>query len=432
MIGLADIDGVIRGKYVDKSKLDKVLSDTGSFCDCVFGWDIDDQLYDSSQYTGWHTGFPDCQFRLLPESKRNNPDDGTDYYIGEFTAEGSEFHPVCPRSCLRRVIQRVSEMGLSVKSGFEYEFFVFQESAHSVREKNYRGLVPFTPGNFGYSALRAATYSNFFKDLLEYCKGWGMPLEGLHCETGPGVWEAALSATQGMESADRACLFKTFSKVFFQRRDLIATFMAKWSMNYPGQSGHFHFSLMDAQGMNLLSGSNTVADAARHALGGLAAFLPDWLPMLAPTINSYTRLVKGAWAPTAASWGIENRTCAFRFIPGSEHVQRIENRVSGADANPYLVAAATLAAAMLGIERQMEPPAPISGNAYDVQEQFESRYLFSPTLRDATQRFKNSETAREIFGSDFVDHFAMTREWESREAERHVDSWQLERYFESS
>ena len=432
MIGLADIDGVIRGKFVDKSKLDKILSDAGGFCDCVFGWDIDDQLYDSGQYTGWHTGFPDCRFRLLPDIKRTNPDDGTCYYIGEFVEEGAEFHPLCPRSCLRRVMQRLSDAGLGVKSGFEYEFFVFQESEHSIREKNYRALVPLSSGNFGYSILRAATHSDLFKGLLEYCDRWQMPLEGLHCETGPGVWEAALTATHGMESADRACLFKTFCKTFFQRRELMATFMAKWSMNYPGQSGHFHFSLSDKQGLNLFSGCDPIPDAARYALGGLMVYLPEWLPMLAPNANSYTRLVKGAWAPTAASWGIENRTCAFRFIPGSEQSQHIENRVAGADANPYLVAAATLAAALLGIERKIEPPDPISGNAYDVQDRLDSQYLFTPTLRESAERFKSSEIAQEIFGAEFVDHFAMTRKWESREAERHVNSWQLERYFESA
>ncbi|MCE2437146.1 MAG: glutamine synthetase [Pseudomonadales bacterium] len=432
LIGLSDIDGVIRGKFLDRSKLHSVMQKGGGFCDCVFGWDVDDQLYDFDGYTGWGTGFPDCKFRVMPDSKRTDPDAGTEYYIGEFCDGQHEFHPICPRSCLRRVLKRLSNAGFRVRSGFEYELFVFKESPASVRTKNYQDLVPLTPGNFGYSVLRAAAGRDMFEGLLQHCRAWNMPLEGLHCETGPGVWEAALQPSVGLEAADRANLFKTFSKVYFQPRDAIATFMAKWSMRYPGQSGHYHFSLETETGDNQFVGdSHGLSDIARYALGGLVRYVPEWLPLLAPTVNSFTRLVKGAWAPTAATWGRENRTCAFRFIPGDNGSQRIENRVPGADANPYLAASATLAAMACGIEQKLEPPEPVIGNAYDLEDALPSAQRFSPTLRGATSRLRQSDVAREVFGSEFVDHFVATRLWESEQAERHVNSWQLERYFES-
>ena len=239
-----------------------------------------------------------------------------------------------------------------------------------------------------------------------------------------------------MEAADRAILFKTFSKAFFQQRGLMATFMAKWCMDYPGQSGHYHFSLLNAEGENVFAGQPPGAplgDEARWALGGLCAYVPEFLAMLAPTVNSYTRLVQGAWAPTASTWGVDNRTAAFRFVPGrgeDTSSQRIECRVGGADANPYLVSAATLGAALLGIEQRLEPPAAVAGNAYDVEDDLPEERRFPPTLRDAAARVRASAAARELFGDAFVDHFARSRLWEARQGERHVNSWQLVRYFE--
>ena len=433
MLGLADIDGVLRGKFVGFDKLKSLFVKGGGFCDCVFGWDVDDQLYDGGAVTGWHTGFPDARYRLLVDSERALPESGAPYFIGEFAAADGDDHPVCPRTLLRRVLAVANRAGLSAKAGFEYELFVFDEDPDSVRDKGFRDLQPLTPGNFGYSVLRASSNSEIFQGLMDYCADFRMPLEGLHCETGPGVWEAALAAADGMEAADRATLFKTFSKAFFAKRGAMATFMAKWSMDYPGQSGHYHFSLLTEEGANVFAdeGRTTdVPDRARWALGGLVRYVPEFLPMLAPTVNSFTRLVKGAWAPTAATWGIDNRTAAFRFIPGDDTSGHIECRVGGADGNPYLVSAATIGAAILGIEQRIEPPDGVSGNAYDVEDSLPAEWRFAPTLRDAATRLGQSRAARELFGEVFVDHYVQTRLWESREYERHVNDWQLARYFE--
>ena len=439
MLGLADIDGVLRGKFVSAGKLRSLRANDGGFCDCVFGWDMDDALYEGASEgaaTGWHSGFPDARYRLVGATERALPDDGTPYFVGEFASDSGGDHPLCPRTLLRRVLARAGACGLSARAGLEYELFVFKETPASAREKGFRNLEPVTPGNFGYSVLRAAAGAEVFEALMRYCADFRVPIEGLHCETGPGVWEAALEAAEGLEAADRATLFKTFSKAFFQRRGLMATFMAKWSMDYPGQSGHYHFSLLDAHGGNVFAGAEggaRLADAARWALGGLCEYVPAFLAMLAPTVNSYTRLVQGAWAPTASTWGVDNRTAAFRFVPvrGTDASgQRIECRVGGADANPYLVSAATLGAALLGIEQQLEPPAAVVGNAYDVEDELPAARRFPPTLREAAGRFSASAPARELFGAAFVDHFARSRLWEARQGERHVNSWQLARYFE--
>jgi glutamine synthetase len=245
------------------------------------------------------------------------------------------------------------------------------------------------------------------------------------------VLEAAITVDQALAAADKAVLFKTFTKILAQRRNLMATFMAKWSKDWPGQSGHLHLSLTNREGSSAFHDSTAphgMSRTMRHFVAGLQALMPELLAMIAPTVNSYTRLIPGFWAPTHATWGVENRTCALRVIPGSAKSQRVEYRIGAADGNPYLVNAAALAAGLWGIERKLELGEPLVGNAYDRQHPPE---LGLPTtLWDAAQRLKTSEAARELFGDAFVEHYAATREWEEREHRRHISDWQLQRYFE--
>ncbi len=437
-LGLTDVDGVARGKYVSLDKLESTLRKGGGFCDCVLGWDVADQLYDRGSYTGWHTGFPDAGFRLRVETERWLADEACPYFIGEFVGADDGAHPLCPRTRLAEVLARLEDAGLALLSGFEYEFFVFSETPHSIRDKGYRGLRPLTPGNFGYSVLRTSTEADLFGGLMDYCIGLDCAVEGLHCETGPGVWEAALAPRLGLEAADQAALFKTFSKVFLQRHGCMATFMAKWSMDYPGQSGHYHFSFLDRAADGSPAANRFHDGADRHgmselqrwAVAGLVRYLPEYLALVAPTINSYTRLVPGAWAPTGATWGVENRTAAVRVIPGDPSRQHIEVRVPGADANPYLVAAAMAAAALGGIERRLEPPAAVTGNAYDLADELPAERCFARSLEAAAAALEASAHAREMLGDAFVDHFVMSRRFECAEYGRHVNGWQLDRYFE--
>jgi glutamine synthetase len=435
-IALTDIDGVMRGKYLSLDKFASVAQSSGAFCDCVLGWDVDDKLYDNVSYTGWHTAFPDVPFRLdLSTERRLGDEGGIPFFLGEFIpASGQGRHPLCPRTLLQKVLDRAESKGYGVKIGFEYEFFVFDETPHSVREKNYQNLIPFTPGNFGYSVLRASTQSDLFNDFMDYHLSLECPIEGLHCETGPGVLEAALSADTALRAADNAAIFKTFTKVFFQKQNKMATFMAKWSQNYPGQSGHMHQSLFDLKTgepvFHKTGGRENMSSLMEHYVAGMQKFLKPFLVMCAPTVNSYTRLVKGAWAPTSATWGVENRTTALRVIPGGPKSQRMEFRLGAADGNPYLVAAACIGAGLLGIEQKLKLGNPVKGSAYDVQDQLPEGLQLPSNLRDSLRNFRASKDAAEIFGADFVDHFANSREWEVREYERSITDWQLKRYFE--
>ncbi len=428
-VGVFDNDGILRGKYIDRAKFLSALEKGMGFCDVVLGWDSNDQQYDNVTFTGWHTAFPDAPVRLLPETCRALPLEGNMLlFLGEFAGDAEQ---VCPRATLRRVLRQAASMGYTASAAAEFEFFVFDETPASVREKNYQNLRNLTPGYFGYSMLRSAVHTELYQELLKLADDMRMPIEGLHTETGPGVLEAALHYTEALEAADRAALFKTFTKVLAQRRGLMATFMAKWSASLPGQSGHLHISLARRDGASAFfdeGAPHTMSPEMRWFVGGQQALMPELLAMVASTVNSYSRLVPGFWAPTSATWGVENRTCALRVIQGGPKAQRVEYRIAAADINPYLAIAVAIGSGLWGIEHRIEPDEPIAGNAYD--RKLPAKRQLPRTLNEAAGRLAHSKAAQQLFGAPFVAHFAASREWEERQFQRAVTDWELARYFE--
>ncbi|BCW91106.1 Glutamate--isopropylamine ligase [Alphaproteobacteria bacterium SO-S41] len=428
-VGVFDADGVMRGKYMAREKFFAALDKGFGFCDVVLGWDSNDQLYDNVKYTGWHTAYPDANVRIIPSSCRDVPFEGEMVlFLAEF--EGAA-EAICPRGVLRKVLKRAADAGITVNASAEFEFFVFDETPDSVRAKNYQGLKNITPGFFGYSMLRSSVHADFYNELLALCEKMRMPLEGLHTETGPGVLEAALIYDEALESADRAALFKTFTKVLAQKRGWMATFMAKWSKDWPGQSGHLHVSLKDEAGKSLFYDEGKpygMSDLQRWFVGGQQALMPELLAMIACTVNSYTRLIPGFWAPTDATWGIENRTCALRVIPGGPKSQRVEYRIAAADINPYIALACAIGSGLWGIENKIDPGEPIKGNAYEIKTS--SHRPLPRTLYEAAERLEASGAARELFGDAFVEHYAATRKWEEREFRKAITDWEMARYFE--
>ncbi len=432
-VAVADIDGVLRGKYLHKEKFFSVVDGGFGFCDVVFGWDMMDACYDNTTLTGWHKGFPDAHARLDLGTYRTVPwDDNVPFFLGEFIThhEGREVPlPICPRQVLKRVLKRAERLGVIPMCGMEFEWFNFRETPQSWAQKQGVGPTTITPGMFGYSLLRAGANREFFEALFHELDAFGVPIEGLHTETGPGVYEVALLFSEALEAADRAVLFKTGAKEIGARFGIMPSFMAKWNQHLPGCSGHIHQSLSDGT-RNLFhdgDGRHGISKLFESYLAGQVETLMEFAPMFWPTVNSYKRLVDGFWAPVKPTWGIDNRTASFRVIPGSPKSTRLETRCPGADMNPYLAAAAVIAAGLDGVERKLALTAP---PIHGTNEGAENIPRAPRSLIETTRIFRASERARDWFGDDFVDHFAATREWEWRQWQDAVTDWEMKRYFE--
>jgi glutamine synthetase len=429
-VACSDIDGVLRGKYLHKDKFEGAADDGFGFCDVVFGWDMGDNPYDNASVTGWQHGFPDALARLDLDTHRNVPwDGGIDFFLGEFINTDGSPYPVCPRQTLKRVLARAEKLGFKVMAGMEFEWFNFVETPQSWAAK--KGVAPetLTPGMFGYSLLRVNQNREYFNAIMDEMQAFRVPIEGLHTETGPGVYEAALGFSEALEQADRAILFKTGAKEIGARFGIMPSFMAKWNPQLPGCSGHIHQSLSDGKANQFYG-----ADSARKMsplfesyLAGQVLCLMEFAPMFWPTINSYKRLVEGFWAPVKPTWGVDNRTASFRVISGSPKSTRLETRCPGSDVNPYLAMAAVIAAGIYGVEKGLKLTAPpITGTNQGAED-----IPRAPRTLDATTKvFRNSAIAREMLGDTFVEHFAATREWEHRQWLDAVTDWELKRYFE--
>lgn len=431
-IAYADIDGILRGKYISAEKFLSLKGNASTFCDVAFGWDANDVAYDNGNYTGWQTGYPDAPTRIDLSTFRKIPwENDLPFFLGEIIDKKGKPAYVCPRQLLKKVEADAKHQGFTPMFSQEFEWFNFKETPQSAQDKHYKNMTPLSPGMFGYSILRTTLQNPFFTDLFELLKRFDIPLEGLHTETGPGVLEAAIQYSTLIEAGDRATLFKTAVKEIAYMHGIMATFMAKIGADLPGCGGHVHQSLWDKSGKkNLFHGEedrHKMSDVMKSYVAGQLFCLPHLLPMYAPTINSYKRLVEGAWAPTTLTWGIDNRTVALRVLSGGSKSSRLETRVIGSDANPYLAMAASLASGLYGIRKKLKLKQPATvGNGY---RDF-SNGILPGNLHEATQKMKESSIAKEILGEKFTEHFTLSREWEWRQHLKAVTDWEYERYFE--
>jgi glutamine synthetase len=337
--------------------------------------------------------------------------------------------PICPRQLLKRVLTKADAMDYSAQVGTEFEWFALAETELSVRAKNYRNLQSATQGMTNYSPFRIDAQQAFVRDLFTNLNAIDVPLEAIHTEAGPGNFEAAIRYGDALKTADRAVLFKESVREIGRRHGLLNTFMAKYSEAYAGCGQHLHQSLW-RDGRNCFydeQGEHRMSETMRHFIAGQLFCLPHLLPMVAPFINSYKRLVGSNLAPVKPTWAVDNRNVSLRVIPGSRHAMRLETRTPGADANPYLAIAAALASGLYGIEHQLALEQPPVSGANCGAEQVER---LPRTLAEATAAMERSPLARELFGEEFVRHFVQTRQWEIARFNQSVTDWELERYLE--
>ena len=332
----------------------------------------------------------------------------------------------------------------------EYEFYTFRAPTSSepknssatapfLRDNAVKDLPSLEEGMFGYSLTRPTHNQEWYYDIYNTCAKFRCNIEGWHTESGPGVYEAALEYGDIKDMADKAALFKLVVKNTSSKYGITPCFMAKPRAGLPGNSGHVHVSLIDPKTKKNLFARETpdpnpahpdlkhLSDLGRHFLAGLLDGLPDVMPIVAPTINSYKRLVENFWAPVTVSWGLEHRAASIRLIaPPTAPAKgtRFEIRVPGADTNAYLVFATILALGYRGIEKKLALTIPPLGKGQDVGGSADKGERLAKSLKEATARFVRKESiAREVFGDEFVEHFAGTREHEVRVWDEAVTDW---------
>ncbi|CAK7568241.1 MAG: hypothetical protein SEPTF4163_006227 [Sporothrix epigloea] len=450
-----DVDGILRGKIVSKTKFLSIAASGFGFCSVIFGWDMHDQTYFkelevSNKENGYRDllAVPDLQtFRRIPWE-----DDVPFFLLRFFDPDTRQPICACPRGLLQKQVDKISAHGYGAKAGVEYEFFNFltpndagtatgsrtPSTAAYLAKNPPHALPPLTEGMFGYSLTRPAANKDYYYDVYETCSKFRVDIEGWHTESGPGVYEAALQFGDIQEMADRASLFKLVVKSVAMPYGITPCFMAKPKQGLPGNSGHMHISLVDNEGKNLLARDEpdenakwpdiaNLSDLGRQFLAGVLIGLPDIMPLLAPTINSYKRLVENFWAPVTVSWGYEHRQASVRLIgpPGTKKgATRFEVRVGGADANPHFVLAAILALGWRGVEKKMTITVPPLGKGQGVGGEADSGMRLARSLREANDRFMAKDSvAREVLGDEFVDHYGGTREHEIRQWDEAVTDW---------
>lgn len=428
--GMPDVDGLLRGKRVPaRYFIDSVARKGSAIANILFGWDIQDEMMDGLAFSGWHTGYSDILLKPDLGTLRIAPwEESTATVLCDVTMPDGAPIEIAPRTVLKRQIERARALGYAFSFGYELEFYLFRETPTSAAEKGYEQLVPVTPDVFTYGLHRLATIDDIVARIREEMSRYGIPIEAANTEYGPGQLEINMTHSDPLSAADRAVLYKEGVRSIAAQSGCIASFMAKVSGAGAGSSGHVHQSVRsaDGAGANLLWDEQAGAPSPllRQLVAGQLASMAELCLLFCPTVNSYKRRVAQSWAPTTVAWAHDNRTVALRAIAREASTCRVEHRLPGADANPYLVLAAAIAGALHGIEHGLEPSEPLRGDGYA-----QDAPPLPATLDDAIEAFERSAIARQAFGDEFVEHFLATRRWERDQFRAAVTDWERRRYF---
>ncbi len=432
IVAMVDMQGRLMGKRVTgRFFADEVAQSGAHACSYLLGCDVEMEPLPGYRLTSWGTGYHDV--RLVPdfETLRRLPWlERTALVLCDVVDEAGEPIPESPRQILRRQVERARERGVQLMVASELEFYLFRETYESARTKHYHDLNLYGHYSEDYHILQGTKEEWLIRQFRNGLDGAGVPVEFSKGEWGAGQHELNLRYTTPVEMADRHTLMKHGAKEIAALNQVAVTFMAKWRADAAGSSCHLHSSVWDRDGRHSLfweKGGRPLGMSAlfRHYLAGQLAGARELAYFYAPYVNSYKRYVAGTFAPVLAVWSHDNRTVGFRVV-GEGQSLRLENRIPGADVNPYLSFAATIAAGLWGIERKLEPPAMFEGDAYKA----EGLPRVPGTLREAVAELERSELARDAFGDRVVDHYLHTARLEQQAYDRAVTCWELARNFE--
>ncbi len=433
LVAVPDWYGRLLGKrFTGRFFAESVAERGWHACDYVFACDMEMDPVPGYAFASWEKGYGDVA--CLPDwqtLRRAAWLPNTAIVLSDVVTEAGAPVEVSPRRILQRQVERAREMGFVPKGGAELELYLFRETYDSARQKQWHGLVSFGHYIEDYHLLAGTREEPVVGELVRALLHSGIPTEGSKGEWGPGQQELNLEYGDLLEQADRNVLAKHAAKEIAYSKGLAVTFMAKWDERVAGSGLHQHISLWDATGeANVFPGEGRLggiacADAFRFFLGGVLAHAAELTAFWAPSVNSYKRFQSASFAPTTIAWSVDNRTAGIRVV-GEGETLRIECRIPGADANPYIAWAATLAAGLAGIAERIEPPPPFQGDVYAARE----LPRVPGSLREAIGLLESSRLAKEAFGEDVVGHYLHFLKTEQRKFDEVVTSWERERFFE--
>lgn len=440
ILGGCDTHGMMRGKRIPIDGLEPVLSHGLPICDVFWVMHVDesDLVVRPPDHTGYFPtetqGYPDIHAVPQLDSVRTVPwHPETALFVCDWELpEGRGPVPISPREVLRRVVERARDMGYEPMSALELEFYLLREKAGTPHHKRPDELVPLQGVPSTYGVVMGSLQEDIGSVIRTNMLSYGLPVEACNPETGPGQFEITLRYGPSLTSADHAFLFKSGVKELAAQNDLLATFMAKPTTTWAGNSCHVHISLRDEKGRGVFydaDGPEQFSTVMRYFAGGVLNTMREFTALMAPTPNSYRRFVPYSWAGTTATWGIDNRSVGLRAIREGDHGTRLEHRQPGGDANPYLATAAALAGGLHGLVNEIDPGGLNPGDVYS--QPAEELVMLPTDLTAAVDLLQHSVAAREWFGDDFVDHYVAMKRAEVKAQSVAVTDWEIARYLEA-
>lgn len=435
MVGFTDMYGRFMGKrFTSEFFLEDCMQNGTHICDYLMACDMEMDPITGFKLANWERGFGD--FHLVPDMSTLRVASWlpkTAMVMCDVQHNGShDSVDEAPRSVLRKQIAAMNASGYNALAATELEYYTYLDSFEVAAKKDYKDLENVSQYVEDYHLLQGTREEDFQYQCRKHLKESGIPVENSKGEAGIGQHELNVRYTDILHMADRHAVYKQCVKEIAQQLGQSVTFMAKPYTDATGSGCHVHLSLWDADNSNNVFVGNqstgpikNTSDLFRWFLGGWIKHTPDCMVFYAPTVNSYKRYQAGSWAPTRLAWSNDNRTAGFRIV-GSGKSLRIESRIPGADVNPYLILAASLASGLEGIKNKIEPPAVFEGNVYEAQSIPE----VPKSLHEAVERFRSSAWAKEAFGENVVEHYAHWYDNEQKTYDKQVSEWERKRYFE--
>ena len=426
-----DMQGRLMGKrFHARHFIDDAWQETHG-CNYLLATDMEMFTVEGYSATSWAKGYGDYIMKPDLTTLRRVPWlEGTALVLCD-TLDHHHHEPVphAPRNVLRHQLQRLENLGYRCMAATELEFFLFQESYETLAASGYHAITPISPYNEDYHIFQTTKEERVMRAIRNGLFGAGIPVENSKGEADPGQEEINIRYSDALDTADNHSITKNACKEIAWAQGHGLTFMAKWHHDAAGSSSHIHQSLVSLDGTPVFhdpSAPMGMSRLMRHYLAGLLAHAADCTFFLAPYVNSYKRYIEATFAPTKMVWSMDNRTAGFRVCGEGTKAIRVENRIGGADLNPYLALASQIAAGIAGIEQQLEPADAFNGDAYSAAD----IPTIPNTLRAATKTLDESAMLRQAMGDAVIDHYVHAARWEQEDFDRKVTDYEIRRGFE--